>query len=290
MNINIIKLFKNKYSENIIIAVALITLIYLLVSIYFNTHFFFNTVINGADVSLKAHNEVGDIIRRYIEGYKLQLVERNGEIEEISGQDIELQYNEINSISRIYQMQDSMKWIGSLSKSQKYYVENLYIYNEVYLNDKIKNLNCINKVMIEPQNVSFKYTNGSYETVKELYGNKINVNQLDNAIRMSISKGKAKLDLNNNDCYENPKYTLYSNKTPKTKDLLNMYVSTKINYLFGSKIEILDGDIINEWLVVDENLDVIIDKKAAFKYINRLGKSMIQLEQRRNLKPLQVNY
>ena len=33
-------------------------------------------------------------------------------------------------------------------------------------------------------------------------------------------------------------------------------------YLFGKEIKILDGNIINEWLSVDENLEVVISKKA----------------------------
>lgn len=57
-NINIKKLFKSKIPGNIIILITSIVLVYLLVSIYFSKHFFFNTVINGANVSLKAHDNV----------------------------------------------------------------------------------------------------------------------------------------------------------------------------------------------------------------------------------------
>ncbi len=126
-NINIKKFFISKATEDIIIFIASIILIYLLASIYFTDHFFFNTVINGVDVSLKAYEEVEDIIRSYIKDYKLQLIERNGEIEEITGQDIGMQYNEKNSISKIYHLQNSFKWINPLFKSQKYYADDLSI-------------------------------------------------------------------------------------------------------------------------------------------------------------------
>ena len=195
-NINIKKLFKSKDTGNIIILIASIVLIYLLISLYFSNHFFFNTVINGVDVSLKAHDDVDDIIRSYIKDYKLQLIERNGEIEEIIGQDIGMQYNEKNSISKIYQMQNSFKWISSLLKDQKYYVDDLFIYNKDNLENKINELNCLNKDIIEPQNVSFKYSNGSYEVIEEVYGNKINKDKLNEDIKMSILKGETKLDLN----------------------------------------------------------------------------------------------
>ena len=137
-NIIIKKFFKCKNTGNIIILLASITLLYLLISIYFANHFFFNTVINGIEVSLRAHDDADYIIRSYINAYNLQLIERSGEVEEIIGQDIGMQYNENNSISKIYYRKNSFKWISSLLKGQKYYVNDLFIYNKDYLENKIK--------------------------------------------------------------------------------------------------------------------------------------------------------
>lgn len=172
-DINIKKFFKKEVKKNIIILIASIILIYLLISLYFVNHYFFNTVMNGVDVSLKAHDDVNNIIINYIKDYKLQLIERNGEIEEIIGQDIGMKYNEKNSAHRIYQMKNSLKWISSLIKKQEYYVCDLFVYNKDKLENKINTLKCLNRDIIESQNVSFKYSNGSYEAVKEIYGNKI---------------------------------------------------------------------------------------------------------------------
>jgi hypothetical protein len=229
-------------------------------------------VINGVDVSLKAHDEVDEIIRSYLKDYKLQLIERNGEIEEIIGQDVEMQYNEINSIYKIYQIQNPFIWIRSLLKKQSYYSNNLFLYNKDKLEIKINELNCLNKNIIEPQNVSFKYSEGSYEVIEEVYGNKIFRDKLYEAVEVSILKGKTELDLNENHCYENPKYTLSSDKTPKTKNLLDKYVSTKITYIFGSENEIVDANTISLWLSVDEDLEVILNEKLVVEYVQGLSK------------------
>jgi hypothetical protein len=271
-NINIKKLFKSEYIGKNIILIASSVLIYLIISLYFTNHYFFNTVINGVDVSLKAHHDVNRIIENYIKAYKLQLVERNGEIEEIKGRDIGIQYNEKNNISKVCNIQSSFKWINSLFKEQEYYIDDLFLYNEENLENNINQLNCLNKEIIEPQNVSFKYLNGSYEVVEEVYGNKIYTDKLKKVIKISILQGKTKLDLDKNLCYENPNYTLSSDKTMETKKLLNKYVATKINYVFGSENEILDENIINEWLDVDDKLEVIINEKAVKEYVQGLSK------------------
>ncbi len=271
-NINIKKPFKNYHTGRIIILISSMVLIYLLISLYFVNHYFFNTVINGVNVSLKAHEDVSDIIKNYIENYKLQLIEREGETEEILGQDIGLQYNEKNDISKINKLQSSYKWISSLLKEQDYYEDDLFFYNKDNLENKINQLNCLNKEIIEPQNVSFKYSSGLYEVVKEVYGNKIYKDKLNETIKMSITQGKTKLNLDENLCYENPEYTTTSNKTMEAINLLNKYTSTKITYIFGNKSEVLDGSIINGWLGVDDNLDVEINEKAVNEYLKNLSK------------------
>ncbi|SFH04252.1 Putative peptidoglycan binding domain-containing protein [Desulfotomaculum arcticum] len=279
-NININKLFKSRFTRNIILIIS----IYLLISLYFVNHFFFNTVINRVNVSFKAHDDVDQIMRSYVKDYKLQLIERDGKTEEITGQAIRMQYNEDNSLSEIYRTKNALKWLGSLFKGQKYYVNDLFFYNADDLDSKINDLNCLNNNIIEPRNVGFKYSNGSYEMVEEVYGNKILKDKLHEVIKTSILNGELKMDLNEKLCYENPKYTVNSAKTPKTKDLLNRYVAVKINYKFGDEDEILDGDKINEWLSVDENLDVVINKNAVMKYVNELSRKYDTVGIARNFK------
>jgi len=283
-NVDIKKLFKSKGTGNVIIFIASILLIYLLISLYFSKHFFFNTVINGVDVSLKSYGDLEDIIKSNVKDYKLLLIERNGETEEIIGRDIGMEYNEENSIDKVYPGRNSLKWIISLLKDQTYYVEDLFVYNKGNLENKIKGLKCLNTDIIEPQNVRFKYVNGSYKVIEEVYGNKIIKDELYEDIEVGILKGVRKLDLNENHCYENPRYTLSSDKTLVTKNLLNEYVKAKITYKFGSEKEILDGNTISGWLTVDKNLETVISEIATMKYVKELSEKYDTVGIARNFK------
>ncbi|GFP74607.1 L,D-transpeptidase family protein [Clostridium fungisolvens] len=271
-NLNIKKLFESKLTGNLIIVVSAFVLVYLVGAIYFSSHFFFNTEINGIDVSLKSHKEVEEIIKNGVKGYNLTLIERDGVKEEIVGQAIELKYNDKNSYFDVCRDINIFKWGISLFKKQRCYVEDLFAYNKVNLENRINQLGCLNKEIIEPKNVSFIYKDGSYEVVKEVYGNKINKANLEKAIEKSILRGETTLDLNEGLCYDNPKYTLNSDITAKTKKLLNEYISSRIIYLFGDKSEVLDSDTINKWLSVDDKLEVVVDEKALKEYVNALSK------------------
>ena len=271
-HIDIKKLIKSKAAGNIMILAVSIALTYLLISAYFCNHFFFHTEINGVDVSLKAPCAPNHFIRTYLQGYELQLTERNSKTEEIAGRDIALRYDEKIGLSGIYQMQSSFQWISSLFKNQKYYIDDLYTYQKDLLESRIDRLNCFNGTVIEPQNANFKYSNGSYKVIKEVSGNVIMKDELSEAVKTSIEKGETNLDLEEKHCYKNPKYTLSSYKTHVTESLLNRYVSTNITYKFGSKSEILDVNTINKWLGGDDDLNVAISKTAIMKYVNELSR------------------
>jgi hypothetical protein len=266
------KLFQREFIEKTIIVIASIVFVYLLISCYFANHFFFNTVINGANVSLKSHHDAEHFIKNYIKDYKLQLIERNGETEEITGQDVAMRVSSKNSISKIFNIQKSLNWAGSIFKKDKYYLNDLYVYKKDNLNRKINKLNCLTKGTVEPQNADFKYANGFYEVIEEVYGNKIKKDKLIDTINIYISKGKTKLYLDKNLCYENPTYTLNSEKTIQTRNLLNQYVATSITYKFDKVKEILDGSLIHQWLSVDNELEVALNKKEVMKYVKGLSK------------------
>jgi hypothetical protein len=101
---------------------------------------------------------------------------------------------------------------------------------------------------------------------------------------MYIAKGKIKLDLEEKHCYENPKYTVSSDKTQKTLNILNKYTSTKIIYHFGDDMEVVDGTIINTWLSVNDNLEVVINKNSVRNYIKKLSSDYDTVGATRNFK------
>ncbi len=127
--IKIMMFSKRKIKRNFLILITSIIGIYLFISLYFTNHYCFHTEINGINVSLKAHDDVSSIIRKFIKDYELQLLERNGETEVITSQDIEMQYNNDNTIFQVNHMQNPFLWIGSLIKSNRYYIKDLYDYN-----------------------------------------------------------------------------------------------------------------------------------------------------------------
>lgn len=265
-------LHNSKLYRVVVIFLASVLAVYFLGCIYFINHFFFHTFINGVDVSLKKYKDADVIMRKHLNEYKLQIIERNGDIEYIYGRDIGLRLNDKSKIADLGQKQKPFQWLRYAFGDNKYEAKGLYLYHKGKLEQRLKALNCLNTVEVEPRNVSFKYLNGAYKVVGEVYGNKIIRDRLNKVVETGILTGRDTVDLNEQQCYQSPRYTLQSKKTALTKSLLEKYTSAKVTYLFGEEKEVLEGKTISKWLKVDDHLDVILNKYAVLLYIKGLSK------------------
>ncbi|MFT4144811.1 MAG: peptidoglycan binding domain-containing protein [Mobilitalea sp.] len=260
-----------KALEVLIIVISVVVLIYFLISLYFSKHYFFHTIVNGVDVSLKSYTEAEHLLEQYVNDYELMILGRTGN-EKITRQQIGLSYQNNNQLKQLLYNQSKPRWVMSLFGTQYYNIENLYQFNKGELLQRIEQLRCMTENYIEPKNVSFHYNNGYYEIEAEINGTKIIKGKLISVIQNYILSGKKELNLSGENCYEDPIYTLASKKTLQTANLLNRYVTAKITYLIDDKREIIDGRIINLWLTVNEELDVEINKTALKEYVKALAK------------------
>lgn len=245
--------------------------IYFWISIYFINHFYFGSTINCFNISGKTVEQADDQISSQMESYSLELEEKGGSKEQINGKDIAIKYNLDGKIQSFKDKQKPFTWITGIFTSKDSKSSDLITYDENLLKKSVDKLSCLDSNIVEPKNVSFKYTDNGYEIVDEVYGNKINKYSLYESIKDAISNGQTTINLESANCYENPKYTSKSQKAVDTKNILNDYVNTTITYDFGDKTEVLNGSTINNWLQVDDDLGVTFNEKEVKKYVDTLA-------------------
>lgn len=262
---------KIRLIEKAAIIFASIIFIYLLISIYFISHFFLKTTINGAEVSFKSSRAAKRLLMKHFQDYKLIITGKNGATEIITGRQIGLRLNEDKDIGVIFKLQNQLFWPVMLFKRSDYNIRDLVLFDEALLKERINRLDCLNKGVIEPRDVSFVYENGIYIMKKEVAGNKLNKEMLSELIYKSIKAGIAGLDLEKEDCYYKPGFTHKDKKAQDSLNTLNQYASAWIKYKFDNRYELVDGNVISRWLIVDDRLDVRINRKAVRDYIKWLA-------------------
>lgn len=265
---------KYKHSKiviTIIVSHCIFLVIYFSMALYFRNRFYFGSTINSIDVSGKTVKEADEQISDEFESYELQLEERGGVKEIIRAVDIGLKYNSDGQVEDLKNGQSPLKWISSLINRKDNRMTEMISYDENLLKNFFDKLSCFdNNNIIEPQNASFKYGGNGYEIIDEVYGSKVDKETLYNEVVKSILKGDTILNLESRDCYIKPQYTSSSKEVIDTKDMLNKYISAKITYNFGDKQETLDGSIINNWIGVNDNFEVVFDENKMRDYLNTL--------------------
>lgn len=268
---------KEKSKSNIIIIGIIISFCALLVvyfgtTIYFTNHFYFGSTISCVNVSGKTVEEVDEQMPSEVEEYTLELQERGNVKEQIRASDINLEYNSDGKVKELKEKQNPFAWIIAIFDKKDSKVEEVVTYDEELLQGYLDKLSCLDSSsIIEPQNPSFQYTDDGYVIVDEVCGNKINKDILYDGVINAILKGEKTINLEASGCYENPQYTSNSQEVIDTKDMLNKYTNLKITYTFGHKTEVLDGSTINNWLKVNENLQIIFDEKKIKSYLDKLS-------------------
>ncbi|MDO5516810.1 MAG: L,D-transpeptidase/peptidoglycan binding protein [Clostridium sp.] len=263
----------NKVLLGIIISICGLGAVYLGTSLYFSNHFNVGSKINSIDVSGRTIDEADTEIMSQISSYELSLEGRNELEDTITADDINLQYNLQNKLQQIKDNQSALGWIGSLFKEENTNISDAVVYDDSKLDSKIDNLSVMDsKNIVEPKNAALEYNNGQYEIVEEVNGSKINKDFMKSAVSEAIKNGEHKLDLDESNCYERPKYTSKSKEVSDAQELMNKYVSTKITYNFNGGDEVIDGSLIKDWISVDDNYNVNIDEDKIKEYLNTLAK------------------
>lgn len=272
------KLKKKKVNKNnkvlfyLSTVVSCLVVIYLIMTVFFSTHFFFRTSINGVDVSGKSNKTVQSLMAVKADEYSLTIKERNNITENINGADISLKYDFTNGINEILENQNPFLWVKSIFKNNKNTIVNGISYDEALLKQIIGNLNAFNEENInDPVNAYINYTDSGYEIVKEDIGNRIKFDEFYSKVLDNIQNIDKEFDLEEEECYENPKYTSETKAVIEAKNTADKYIKAKITYNVNGNEEIIDSSMISSWIDIDEEFNVNINEEAIREYVNALG-------------------
>lgn len=248
--------------------------IYLLLALYFNSHFLFRTSINGINVGGKSVKSVEKIMSRKAQEYSLTIEGRNNATEEIVGADIDLSYDFSEDINKILNNQNEFMWIKSIFKKNENNITDGISYDEIKLKQVIGNLDCINESIIQPPvNAYITYSEGEYKIIEEDKGNKVIYDKLYSQVLSSIENFNYILNLDEEKCYEEPQYTSESKAVVEAKKIIDKYMESKITYKTADNEIIIDDALINKWINIDDDFNVNINEEAIKDYIDTLGES-----------------
>lgn len=269
------KEIKNISKQKIaIIIAAIVAIIYIGLSVFFTSHFYFGTKINGESCSGKTVQEVEDIFGKVSNDYKLTMTDKRNNEFSISAKDIDFTFHDNGQIQKIKDSQSSFGWIVGIFKDKNYNID-IVKYNEAKLKDKYNSFKLFDKnYVIEPKSAYPEYSRktNSYEIRPEVYGNKVKKEELYKEIKKSISTGNQAINVA--DFYEQPKNKEDNSDLAKAVEKLNKKVKMKVTYDFEDRKEVFSGYEIAQLLKCDSEgkYDISIDRDRMIELLRGLSK------------------
>lgn len=271
-----------KRSKKWLIALAALALVYVAGTVYFSSHFFFGTKINGMSCQGKTVEEAKEMMKEYAKEYTITLTQRLDREDVITSEQIGLEFVDDGEIDKCKEEQKGYQWLSAIWEKHSY--ENTsFSYDDEKLSNTVDELSCFDKENVTSPRRAYPAYNEEtkqYEIIEEIDGNKVVKKTLLTEVKKAIDAGEKKLDIDKAGCYKKPKWYKDDKEVIAARDTMNKYISTVITYDMDYTEEVVDVDRIHEWISVDSDCNVTVERskvrefllEMAYKY-NTVGTS-----------------
>lgn len=253
-------------------SLAVILLIYLGGLMYYKYHYFYGTTVNGINVGGMSINDV----HKLYENYDIEIIEKSEQEKEIShvlsGSQIGLQLVDTNVLKNIINNQNA--WLWFIKNNKEYISDNLAQYDQAKVEDFINTLNGIEDSSATPSEDAYisQYSEDTgYFIVPESIGYVLDKNKTIQCLNKAIKEMNTVINLGESDCYKEPQIMSDNENLNNSLENMNSWIKSIITYDFDGKQEIVDKDLIRDWIYVKDAVAYIDDNKIS-QYINGLRK------------------
>lgn len=250
-----------------------ILFLYLGFSLFFMNHYFFNTYINEMACSGKSVKVMQQDIIDQANNYHLNIIGREGLTDSITSEDVLLIPEFSTEFARLIKNQKAFLWPFFVFKKTDYTVDMVVNYSKEELDKKIDQLIFFQKENIrEPKNAYLSdYTENGYVVVPEDNGTVLIRENVYRVIEDAVDILETEIDLNQLKCYKTVDITKEDPKLNKLCSNLNQYLKANITYVFGKDSEIVNGNLIKDWLTINDT-KVSLNEELVREYVNSLSR------------------
>lgn len=254
--------------------VGAVLVIYVGLSIFFMSHFYFNATLNGKNVSGYSADKVFDNWENEIGNYSLKIVESDGTESELMGSDIDMVLQWDDTIARMISKQNGFAWPAKLFNPDQNTSEAIVTFDEDKLDSALDGFPFMDKSkQIDPVDatVSDYDKKDGYTLVESVSGTAIDKPVLKENIEKALYGLADTYQITEGNGYLAPKIENDDEKLLTAIDTMNKYAGSEIDYEIGSEKETLDINTFADWLSVNDNEKVEIDEEKVADYVAELG-------------------
>lgn len=243
---------------------------YVVNSAQYNSHFLPGTIINGIDVSDKTVIEAAEILRVDKEDYSLTLKFRDGGEEELSAEELSLDYECSDELQTLMNEQNRHAWLTrEFGDTCTHSLRTKYTVNREALQDSLSALPQLQEGnYLKPEDADLKMGAGrKFTLVPEVEGNEVKEDVLVDAAEKAILGGKTVLDLSRvKGVYEEPQIRSDDTDLVTRRDDLNKFLSSAVTIkLSDGSTKVIDASTTINWVSVDSEGRYLVNEDAVLR-------------------------
>ena len=257
------------------IIAAIVFVVYIGFSIFFMSHFYIRSTVNGVGASFAtASGEYNKIIDS-ADSYTISFVDGDGNvINQISSGDlgVDVNYDE-SEVQELLDSQTGFNWVIRLFCPAHYYTATGNSYDA----DKVKSVasgldfSSVSSTT-ESQDAYIEFDGSQFVIVDEVYGDVIDAEGLEDGIIYAIENLQTTINLEDGTCYDKPDVLASDADIQAALEVLNGYMDTDIHYDLGEGYtEEIPTATKATWFIWDDDFNVDFDRDAIGDFVNSMG-------------------
>lgn len=267
---------KYKKAKKIVLGVLVAYVLILVLAyaggvVYFSKHFFSGSKINGLDSAGKTVKEVERDMASQIASYELVIKEREDKTETISAAKIGMQYVDDGKIKELKKQQNPFTWFLSFIHAKDYTMSATTTYDEAAVKVAVDQLAVVqDENMVKPVNAHLEVTENGYEIIPETMGTEVDKEKVKSVVLDAIERGASEVNLEEAGCYTSPEILSTDEKLMKQQEEGNKFLNVTVTIDFADRQEVVNKDVMKDWLVVGEDGSLDLSHEKAKAYVQEL--------------------
>lgn len=267
---------KYKKAKKIVLGVLMAYVLILVLAyaggvVYFSKHFFSGSKINGLDSAGKTVKEVERDMESQIASYELVIKEREDKTETISAAKIGMKYVDDGKIKELKKQQNPFTWFLSFIHAKDYTMSATTTYDEAAVKAAVDQLAVVqDENMVKPVNAHLEVTENGYEIIPETLGTEVDKEKVKAVVLDAIERGASEVNLEEAGCYTSPEVLSTDEKLAKQQEEGNKFLNVTVTIDFADRQEVVNKDVMKDWLVVGEDGSLDLSHEKAKAYVQEL--------------------
>ena len=249
---------------------AVLIVIYIGIGIFYQSHFFPNSTVNGVDSSSATLDTVKQRITDQTAAYEINVIEKQGGLSTLHADEVGLTVDTgTGAIDALLDGQNGFAWIKALFENTDYVSESLVSVDKNKLGEAVSGLPCmLSSHMTKTEDATIKFDGSRFIIVDEVYGTELRKNDLVDYLYDAIVSLRSDVDLFEEGVYVQPKVLSDDEELNARVEKLNKGLDMTLTYEVGETVE---ASLIEKWISINDSGDIEYDEEAIAEYVEGLA-------------------